>query len=253
MSSLLALPRATFLIYRLHIGMILSSRRSLAAIGLAAIPPLLACLAANFAPDNRSASVIYLTIGTFVLVQFVVPMLSVAMGVGVIADEAESRTITFPFTRPIPRASLFLGRWFAALTAILVLVAGSGVLAALAVQVGDRGSAPPTDVVKDLVFGAMMGGVVYSLGSAVIGVLAKRGLIIALGYVFAVEALLANVPGSSQKLTVQYHLRSMFVDTDGKIWKSMEDAGLVSLMEPDAALTKLMIISAVLLVFGCIA
>ncbi|QDV07544.1 ABC-2 family transporter protein [Planctomycetes bacterium Poly30] len=253
MSTLLALPRATFLIYRLHIGMILGSRRSLAAIGLAVVPPLLAFLASNFAPDNRGATMIYLIVGTFVLIQFVVPMLSVAMGVGVVADEAESRTITFPFTRPIPRASLFLGRWLAAVTAILTLIAASGVLSALAVRVGDRGAPPSNEVIEKLVFAAMVGGVVYSLGSAVIGVLAKRGLIFALGYVFAVEALLANVPGSSQKLTVQYHLRSMFVDQEGKLWKSLEEVFPISLLDPDVAFTKMMIASAVLLVFGCIA
>ena len=102
MSSLIAMPRAAFLIYRLHIGMILGSRRNLAAIGLAAIPPLLAFLASNFAPDNQTENGIFLKLGTFVLIQFVVPMLSVAMGVGVIADEAESRTCLL-YTSPSPR------------------------------------------------------------------------------------------------------------------------------------------------------
>ncbi len=261
MSSLLALPRATFLIYRLHIGMILGSRRSLAAIGLAAIPPVLAFLAANFAPHKSTELSIFLLIGTFVLIQFVVPMLSVAMGVGVVADEAESRTITFPFTRPIPRASLFLGRWLAALTAILTLIAVSGLLTALAVRVKDRGELPPPEFIEALITAALIGGVVYSLGSAVIGVLAKRGLIFALGYVFAVEALLANVPGSSQSLTIQYHLRSMtfnkdaplFADEGSDLGQFLEEAGISSLLTPDVAMSKLIVVAGVLLIFGCIA
>jgi ABC-type transport system involved in multi-copper enzyme maturation permease subunit len=250
--SLIATPRAAFLIYRMHIGMILGSRRSLAAIGLAAIPPLLAFLAANFAPDNQTENSIFLKLGTFVLIQFVVPMLSVAMGVGVIADEAESRTITFPFTRPIPRMSLFLGRWLAALTAITVLVAASCVLTALLVQVKDRGQPPTNEIVQSFLQAALLGGVVYSLGSAVVGVLLKRGLIFALGYVFAIEALLANVPGSSQSLTVQYHLRSMFIDKEAGIWKFLEEAELIKFLTPEEAVSKLAVATAVLLVVGCV-
>ena len=252
MSSLIAMPRAAFLIYRLHVGMILGSRRSLAAIGLAAIPPLLAFLAANFAPSSQTENGIFLKIGTFVLIQFVVPMLSVAMGVGVIADEAESRTITFPFTRPIPRMSLFLGRWLAALTAILVLIASSTVLTSLLVQLEDRGAPPSSEVVQGVLQAALFGGVVYSLGSAVIGVILKRGLIFALGYVFAIEALLANIPGSSQGLTVQYHLRSMFIDRKAPIWEFLEEAELIKFLTPEEAVFKLLVTTAVLLVLGCV-
>ena len=252
MSALIARPRAAFLIYRLHIGMILGSRRSLAAIGLAAITPLLAFLAANFAPDSQTENSIFLKLGTFVLIQFVVPMLSVALGVGVIADEAESRTITFPFTRPIPRMSLFLGRWLAALTAIVVLITASCVLTALLVQVKDRGEPPTNEMVQAFLQAGLLGGVVYSLGSAVVGVLLKRGLIFALGYVFAIEALLANIPGSSQGLTVQYHLRSMFINKEASIWAFLEEAELIKFLTPEVAVTKMIITTAVLLVTGCV-
>ncbi|MEM8712131.1 MAG: ABC transporter permease subunit [Planctomycetota bacterium] len=252
MSVLFELPRATFLIYRLHIGMILGSRRSLAAIGLAAIPPLLAFLAARFAPENQSELSIFFKIGLLVLVQFVVPMLSVALGVGVVADEAEGRTITYPFTRAIPRASLFLGRWLAALTAVLALILASGVAMAVLVKAGGREEPPTAEFVQNMIQAALLGGVVYSAGSAVIGVLTKRGLIIALGYVFAIESLLSFVPGSTQRLTVQYHLRSMFVDrsTDGA--KFLEELEFVTFMDPGEAITKMVVLTAIFLAVGCV-
>ena len=81
----------------------------------------------------------------------------------------------------------------------------------------------------------------------------KRGLVIALGYVFAVEVLLSLVPGSSQKLTVQYHLRSMFIDRDEPIWMVVEEMRLAEFLDPVEAMTKMLIVSGVLVVVGCLA
>ena len=47
---------------------------------------------------------------------------------------------------------------------------------------------------------------------AVIGILFKRGLVVALGYAFAIEVMLANFPGSASKLTVQSYLRAILLE-----------------------------------------
>lgn len=249
MGFLFALPRPTWLIYRMHLGTILGSRRTLTGIALVAIPPLLAFLAAQLAPDRRTGEEIFAALSAFLLIQFIVPMLGVTLGVGVIADEAEQRTITYPFTRPIPRAALFLGRWLATLTSVLILVGASGL--GLAVCASMREGAADPEVVTTVLGTALLGAGIYSLGAAVIGSVAKRGLVIALGYAFAIEILMANIPGSSQKLTVQYHLRSIFVDPELRLWQRLDMTELTTFLEPSEALSKLLFIAAGLVVFGC--
>ena len=45
--------------------------------------------------------------------RFIVPVLGVFYGTALIADEVEDKTITYLFTRPIPRGAVLLGKYLA--------------------------------------------------------------------------------------------------------------------------------------------
>ncbi|MEL6906207.1 MAG: ABC transporter permease subunit [Planctomycetota bacterium] len=249
-----ALLRATALIYSMHFGAVFGSKRVLAAFVLAAMPPVLGGLGTRLAPETVDGSVmdgggIFTAMGVFLFLGFVVPMLSVSIAVGAVADEVETRTITYPFTRPIPRASLFLGRWLASLTLILGLLWLSG--GALWWISNWREPGPPNELVHAVLLAATSGAVVYSIGSAVIGTEFKRGLVIALAYAFAFELLVANVPGSSRELTIQYHMRAIVADEAIKELDAEDFLRTKSMISASGALMKMWIVSGVLLLFGC--
>ena len=248
MDYTVSLIRSTWLLFRMHLGTIFGSRRTLAGIALALIPPVLGLLAAELAPEGMTSVKIFGGLGLMLLLTFVVPMLGVSLGVGVVADEAEGRTITYPFTRPIPRPALFLGRWLATLVCVLGLVAVSVALLALAASARD--GFPTETSVRQLMKAALLGGTLYSLGSAVVGILFKRGLVIALGYAFAVEMLLANLPTSSQRLTLQFYLRSIFVDGGTLGFNQNRVLAGSTMADPAEATMRLVVIGAVLLVVG---
>lgn len=242
------LVRATWLLFRMHLGTISSSRRTLAGIALAAIPPLLAFLAARLSPDQITGGDILLDLGALLMLMFIVPMFAVSLGVGVVADEAESRTITYPFTRPIPRAALFLGRWLATLACMLVLISIS--TASMAYFAGGRAGAATEETATRLIIAVLVGTTIYSLGAAVIGVLSKRGLVIALGYAFAIEILLVNVPGSSQRMTVQYYLQSVFLEGQEGTFGLADNIRAEDLADSSSALIRLAVIGVILLLVG---
>ena len=56
-------------------------------------------------------------------IRFIVPVLGVFYGTSLIADEVEDKTITYLFTRPIPRGAVLLGKYLAYLvcTSLVVL------------------------------------------------------------------------------------------------------------------------------------
>ena len=56
-------------------------------------------------------------------IRFIVPVLGVFYGTALIADEVEDKTITYLFTRPVPRGAVLIGKYLAylACTALLVL------------------------------------------------------------------------------------------------------------------------------------
>jgi hypothetical protein len=55
--------------------------------------------------------------------RFIVPILGVFYGTALMADEVEDKTITYLFTRPIPRGAVLIGKYLAylACTALVVL------------------------------------------------------------------------------------------------------------------------------------
>ena len=46
-------------------------------------------------------------------IRFIVPVLGVFYGTSLIADEVDDKTITYLFTRPIPRGAVLLGKYLA--------------------------------------------------------------------------------------------------------------------------------------------
>src|SRR5204862_3217696 len=61
-------------------------------------------------------------------IRFILPILGVFFGTALIADEVDDKTITYLFTRPIPRSAVLLGKYLAYLAATVLLVLPSVIL-----------------------------------------------------------------------------------------------------------------------------
>src|SRR2546425_6664953 len=61
-------------------------------------------------------------------IRFIVPVLGVFYGTSLIADEVEDKTITYLFTRPIPRSAMLYGKYLAYLVCTVLLVLPSVML-----------------------------------------------------------------------------------------------------------------------------
>ena len=61
-------------------------------------------------------------------IRFIVPVLGVFYGTSLIADEVDDKTITYLFTRPIPRGAVLLGKYLAYLVCTMLLVLPSVML-----------------------------------------------------------------------------------------------------------------------------
>jgi ABC-2 type transport system permease protein len=139
--------------------------------------------------------------------RFIVPVLGVFYGTSLIADEVEDKTITYLFTRPIPRGAIVLGKYLA-----YILCATSVVLPSAAVvftvMVPFREMAP--------LFGSFvrnLGVLALGLGAygAVFlwaGALFRRPLVGGLLFVFGWEQLAAILPGYVGRLTIAHYLQA---------------------------------------------
>lgn len=142
--------------------------------------------------------------------RFAVPVLGVFYGTALIADEVEDRTITYLFTRPVPRGAIVIGKYLAYLvcTSLVVLPSVAAVyLLVIPLAGGSIGAAFPTLLV-DLGLLAL-GLAVYGAVFALVGALAPRPLVAGLVIVFGWEQLALLVPGYLRRLTVAHYLQAL--------------------------------------------
>jgi ABC-type transport system involved in multi-copper enzyme maturation permease subunit len=141
--------------------------------------------------------------------RFTVPVLGVFYGTSLIADEVEDKTITYLFTRPIPRGAVLVGKFFAYLACTVFVVLPSVVIVYLCI-VPVRGSlgASFLDLVKDLILLAI-GLAVYGAVFAFIGARFKRPLLVGLIFIFGWEQVALAFPGYLKKFTVAYYLQAL--------------------------------------------
>lgn len=203
----------------LSIGEMLWSRRTVFMAFIVAAPVLIAvvlrvlhALGAPVFSVNGSGmagpAIFGLMIWVFYL-RFTVPVLGVFYGTSLIADEVEDKTITYLFSRPIPRGAVLVGKFFAYVVCTVFVVLPSVAIVYLAiVPVGGSLGASFLDLLKDLVLLAV-GLAVYGAVFAWIGAWFKRPLLIGLVFIFGWEQLALAFPGYLKRFTVAYYLQAL--------------------------------------------
>ncbi len=149
-----------------------------------------------------------------VYLRFVVPVLGVFYGTALIADEVEDKTITYLFTRPIPRRAVLFGKYAAYLACTTLLVLPSVVIVYFLVvpldggQVGREFPALLSDLAMLVAGLAAYGAVFASVGAAV-----KHPLVAGLVFAFGWEPAVLIFPGYLKRLSVGYYLQALVPHT----------------------------------------
>jgi ABC-2 type transport system permease protein len=141
-------------------------------------------------------------------VRFIVPVLGVFYGTALMADEVEDKTLTYLFTRPIPRAAVLLGKYLAYLACTVLVVLPSVMLSYfLIVPFGEVGAGFRA-LVADLGILAL-GLAVYGAVFALVGTWLKRPLVVGLIFAFGWEQVALVLPGYLRRFTVAHYLQAL--------------------------------------------
>jgi hypothetical protein len=146
-------------------------------------------------------------------VRFAVPVLAMFYGAALIADEVEDRTITYLFIRPIPRASVVIGKYLAFVVVTMAVMLPAVVLMWLLIVPidGSLGASFP-DLLLDLVIVA--GGLMaYGALFAAAGAWLRRPIVIGLIFIFGWENLAMALPGHLRRLTVGHYVQGLVPHT----------------------------------------
>jgi ABC-2 type transport system permease protein len=207
-------------VFDLSLGQMLWSRRSVFLCVLLGGPVLLAfalrvvstLFTSGFQINGAEAagqSIFGLMIW-LLYIRFIVPVLGVFYGTSLIADEVDDKTITYLFTRPIPRSAVLLGKYLAYLACTILLVVPS-VMIVFFLVVPTGGSAIAAGfpaLLRD--FGMLAAGLTaYGAVFALVGTRLKRPLIIGLVFAFGWEPAVLLFPGYLKRATVAYYLQGL--------------------------------------------
>jgi ABC-type Na+ efflux pump permease subunit len=143
-------------------------------------------------------------------IRFIIPILGVFHGTALIADEVDDKTITYLFTRPIPRRAVLFGKFLAYLACTVLLVLPSVMLVFFLIVPtgGDSIGANFPALLKD--FGMLVAGLTaYGAVFAFVGARMKRPLVIGLVFAFGWEQAVLLFPGYLKRLTVAYYLQAL--------------------------------------------
>lgn len=170
------------------------------ALGISLIPVIVALVLRQAVTDPTDR--LTFTMDLYVVEMFVmaiVPALFVASSIG---EEIEDRTITYLWSRPLPRWHVIAGKLvaLAPIAALLVLV---GWL--LAIQIADDRLAPAWTII-----GIVAASLAVSLVAAGIGTLApKHGMALTIIYMLLFDVPIGEIPASLQILSITHQARML--------------------------------------------
>jgi ABC-2 type transport system permease protein len=207
-------------IFELSLGQMLWSRRSVFLGLLAGSPVVIAAivrlvwmmspgssLRVNGAPVSGPA--IFGMMMWLLYIRFIVPALGVFYGTALIADEVDDKTITYLFTRPIPRGAVLVGKYLAYLVCTTLLILPSVVLVYfLIVPLNGAIGASFPSLLADLGM-VVLGLAAYGALFAAVGARLKRPLVIGLVFAFGWEPGVLLFPGYLKQLTVAYYVQAL--------------------------------------------
>jgi hypothetical protein len=219
-------------VFDLSLGEMLWSRRTI-FMGVVLGAPILLALVSRLvdlwwrAPlsingERVSGATLFGVLIWWIYLRFVVPVLGVFYGTALIADEVEDKTITYLFTRPVPRSSVLIGKYAAYLVCTTLVVLPSVLIVFfLLVPVREIGGAF-SSLLTDLGLLALGLGV-YGGVFALVGTVLHRPLIAGLVFAFGWEQIAMLMPGYIRRFTVVYYLQGLVPHT-------IPSEGIVSLL-----------------------
>ncbi len=214
---------ASLRVFDLSLGDMIWSRRTIFMLLVVGLPVLMAVVvrlihALGAAPMSIERTEITgpMMFGFMIwmfFVRFCVPILAVFYGTSLIADEVDDKTITYLFTRPIPRGAVLVGKYLAYLVCTVSVVLPAVVLVWLFVlPIGGSLGAGFVDLVTDLGVLAL-GLAVYGAFFALIGAVLKRPLLFGLAFVLGWEQVVLAIPGYLKRFSVAYYVQGLVPHT----------------------------------------
>ena len=241
------LPSNFLLLWRHAGGRVFLGKRGLVLVLLAALPILLAWIQVHH--DRHVNVTAFFGVILMFVFQFIVPLAGLFLGVSVLGDEIEGRTLTYLFTRPQSRATVFLARYAGVATVFALLLLGA--VAATAFVYSTKVPITATQAAETAAVAAL-GFLVYAALFAALRVFVQRALFIGfiLGFIF--EGIVSKIPHSGiSRCSIWHHLALLELRVlEGRVSGDGDVGELLGGIAPDETVTGSLVILGSILVLS---
>ena len=153
----------------------------------------------------------------FLYLHFLVPLVAMFQGIGIIADEAEDSTLPFLLTRPVPRSQIVLSKYLACvfIGGVAIVVSLLVSYAILAVDGFSEAAASSRVLVLFHTAGVLLIELcVYCIVFLIFGALVRHPTVLALLFVFGWEKVIAYIPGNARYIAIMSYLQALYPSVD---------------------------------------
>ncbi len=179
-----------------------------------------------------------------VFLGFLLPLWCLTFSVEGLGSEREGKTLFWLFTKPIPRSSIYLGRFLTILPWVLSWSLGGFFV--LSVCAGEGG----IFAFKLFWLPIALASITYASVFFFMGACLPRASLIALAYAFVVETLLGSMPGSLKQLSIAFYARSMMFQQSAEVGVILEQGGGYADFPQSTAIMFMMGIASIFLFAG---
>lgn len=190
-------------------------RRILVFLGLiCAIPLTLALVWRAFGMDFMDADQFFTNLVSSLYLQILVYVVGLAFGIPTVHSEVQGRTITYLFTRPIPRWQIYTAK----LAAVQVTAGGLLALSLVGcflVIVAGNGGAVSIEFLKaymNHVVLVLVATVCITAVCSVFGTAFQKPVVWGMLYAFGWELVVSKFPGTLATYTINFHIRNLLLD-----------------------------------------
>jgi ABC-type transport system involved in multi-copper enzyme maturation permease subunit len=157
----------------------------------------------------RSADLLALIVASvYLLLVILLPLIA---GTGLVAQEAEARTLVYLLVRPLTRGSLLVGKFLGAWVATSALLLASLLATILLLLSSDafRSSGEWLGRLPGLSAGLVLGAMAYGALFTLVGLVFSRPAMVGLFWAIGWENAIPFLPGWIKSLTVRHHLAAL--------------------------------------------
>ncbi|MGC9366078.1 MAG: ABC transporter permease [bacterium] len=168
---------------------------------------------------------------SFLFFNFLIPIMAIFLGSGVIKEEVDDKTLCYLTSRPLSKMSILMGKFSAYFSIFFLVIATSICFLSLIANFNNLTNIHLYIEILGFNLAAFLSILAYSSVFMLVSTLFNRMILFSFLYVFGWENIVQYLPGTTQKLTIAHYVKSLLpfgtsqgsflitqFEPTGKIW-----------------------------------